>query len=112
MVDIISTEELKELIDSNAEFVLIDVREPAELNYGMIPTAVNIPLGNIREGLGKFDKDSNIIFHCRTGARSQEAAEIAFQLGFVNAKNFKDSIWGWFKLNDNGGVEFYGPEPF
>ena len=110
MVEIISTEELKKLIDEKGDYVLIDVRESEELDNGMIPTAQHIPLGNVIDGLSKFDKKDNIIFHCRTGVRSEKAAQFALGLGFVNAKNFKGSIWEWSEIDPN--VKRYGAEPF
>ena len=106
-MEIISTEELKELIDDEGDYVLIDVRELNELDFGVIPTSQHIPLIDLRKGLGKFDKSDNIIFYCRTGSRSEGATQIAIDLGFVNAKNYKGSIWEWSLIDSN--VERYGP---
>jgi rhodanese-related sulfurtransferase len=113
MVSIISTDELKSKIDSKSDFTLIDVREKEELEYGMIPTAINIPLDKLESELlmeGRFDKNKEIIFNCRTGARSAMATEIAIRLGFTNAKNYKGSIWEWSEIDSN--VKRYGPSPF
>ena len=128
-MEIISTEELKELIDENKDkekkdYVLIDVRESDELVHGMIPTAVNVPLDEVEDALSELDqqafkekfgfekpdKDDNIIFHCRTGGRSAQSTNTALSLGFVNAKNFAGSIWAWSEIDDN--VRRYGLEPF
>ena len=51
---IITTEELKKLIDDKKNFVLIDVRRQDELHYGMIPTAHHLPLNDIEDA---FDLD-------------------------------------------------------
>ena len=51
-VPIISTDELKELIDKKEDYILVDVREPDEIKeYGKIPTSINIPLGELKEKL-------------------------------------------------------------
>lgn len=104
---IISTNELKELIDNKVDFILIDVREQNELGFGMIPTAIHIPLGNLTNDLNKFDKDDNIIFYCRTGSRSGGVTQFAIRLGFKNVRNYKGSIWEWSKIDPN--VKRYGP---
>ncbi|MEK6952450.1 MAG: rhodanese-like domain-containing protein [Nanoarchaeota archaeon] len=107
---IISTDELRELIDNSGNYVLIDVREPSELEYGMIPSAINIPLDDIEFGIERFDKNDNLIFYCRTGGRSHQAAETAKRLGFFNSRNYKGSVWEWSKIDSN--VMMYGPEPY
>ena len=67
MVPIISTDELKELIDIKGDYILIDVREPHELRHGTIPTSTNIPPKELVESLKRLKLNDNIIFYCRTG---------------------------------------------
>ncbi len=50
----ITTDELAEKMKAG-KVVLIDVREPSEFAGGRIPGAINIPLGRLREGVGKYD---------------------------------------------------------
>lgn len=112
-IKIISRNELKSLIDKKENYVLIDVRNPEELQHGMIPTARNIPLQEIEHAFDLSDeefnskysfvkpkKDDNIIFYCRTGGRSNRAAKILLDKGF-NAKNYKGSIWDWAEIDAN-----------
>ena len=114
----ISTEELKRLIDEKGNYVLIDVREPTELHYGIIPTARNIPLREIQFILSqlneselkekyKFSKEDNLIFYCRTGSRSSDITETAINHGFSNARNYQGSIWEWSQIDNS--VKRYGP---
>lgn len=109
-IPIVSYEEVKQL-KNHPNALLIDVREPEELKEtGQIPTSINIPLGQIAEELGPaIDKDafkakygrekpaknSEIIFHCKIGKRSQHAAELAKTLGFQNTKNYLGSWMEW-----------------
>ena len=54
----ISVYELKKKLQEDGNFILIDVREPDELNKGAIPGAQNIPVGKIEEeveALKKYD---------------------------------------------------------
>jgi thiosulfate:glutathione sulfurtransferase len=115
MSDIISMGELRKLIDDKGAYVLIDVREKEELDFGIIPTSVNLPLGDVEEalsgmddetfrakyGFGKPEKDARIIFYCRTGSRSSLATDSALKLGYSNAKNFEGSIWAWSEIDEN-----------
>jgi len=118
---VISLEDLQQLIKSKADYILIDVREKDELVHGMIPTAHHLPLGEVEAAFDlsdnefkekyKFDKPSktdNLIFHCRSGGRSDMATKYAKSKGY-NAKNFKGSIWAWAEIDEN--VKRYGPEP-
>src|SRR3989338_1479778 len=118
---IISRNELKKLIDLKGDYVLIDVRNTDELANGMIPSAKNIPLSKIEHafdmdedefketyGFSKFTKKDNLIFHCRTGGRSEMATQIALGKGY-NARNYAGSIWEWAEIDKN--VKRYGPMP-
>ncbi|HIH14974.1 MAG TPA: rhodanese-like domain-containing protein [Nanoarchaeota archaeon] len=111
-MQIISREELKRLIDSKAEYVLIDVREKEELSYGMIPTAQNIPLHDLEEtfalseqafqekyGFAKPKKEGKVIFYCRTGGRSAMATQYAESIGYVHAENYAGSIYDWATID-------------
>ena len=63
MHEIISREELKKLIEREREYILIDVRLPKELQYGMIPTAHNIPLPELDEALDLPNKTFEQRYH-------------------------------------------------
>ncbi|KAJ5586902.1 uncharacterized protein N7459_002667 [Penicillium hispanicum] len=78
--------------------VLVDVREPAELNAtGIIPTAINIPLASQPDALyltedefetrfgfpkPRVDVDQNLVFYCKAGVRARAAAQMAVQAGY------------------------------
>jgi len=121
-VSVITTNELKELIESKGSYILVDVRNKEELENGMIPTANNVPLPEIENALDlspdefqekynfpKFEKDDNLIFYCRTGGRSQMATSIVLSKGFTKCKNYAGSVWEWSEHDSN--VKRYGPSP-
>jgi rhodanese-related sulfurtransferase len=95
----ISVEELKKRMDAGEELHLVDVREPyenAEFNIG----GILLPLGMIRsmqideiEGL----KDEEVIFYCRSGNRSGQAAMFLDMAGFTNTKNVAGGMLAWQK---------------
>ncbi|MCA0986748.1 sulfurtransferase TusA family protein [Guptibacillus algicola] len=78
---VISNEELNELL-SNDAYTLLDVREPAEYAFGHIPNAVSIPLGEIEEKMTELSKDKKVLVICRTGSRSDLAAQKLSSNGF------------------------------
>ena len=115
---IINTDELKDMIDNEKDFVLIDVRNESELRYGMIPKAVHLSLQDFLEawdlsddkfydqyGFRKPSKNKLIVVYCRTGSRSNLATEYLEENGY-NVKNYLGSVKAWSRIDDN--VKMYG----
>lgn len=69
-------------------FLLVDVRTPAEYALGHIPTAINIPYGEIAQGMRQVSKSSPIVLYCASGRRAGIAARTLAELGFSNVHNF------------------------
>ncbi|HHV79108.1 MAG TPA: FAD-dependent oxidoreductase [Firmicutes bacterium] len=67
--------------------VLLDVREPAEVQMGSIPGGINIPLGQLRQNLDKLPRDKRIVVYCQVGLRAYVAARILTQNGFSRVYN-------------------------
>lgn len=65
-------------------YLILDVREEAELLALSIDGALNIPLGQLRQNLDKLDKEKNIIIFCAVGVRAYNAARILMNHGFKN----------------------------
>lgn len=73
---------------------VLDVREPAECAAGMIPGAVNIPLGQLRGRLGELDRGKPVVVHCQVGLRGYLAERILKQNGFM-AMNLSGGYLTW-----------------
>ena len=65
----------------NNEFFL-DVREQEEFSAGTIPSATNIPLGQLRDKLGELPKDKRLHVFCQVGLRGYLATRILIAHGF------------------------------
>ncbi len=86
----ISAKEAKNIIDSEEEYIIIDVREQEEFDEGHIPGAILIPYEQIAEKADKMlpDKDKQILVYDRSGRRSKIAAESLANIGYTNIKEF------------------------
>jgi len=95
MVKEITVKELKKLMDEEADFQLIDVREPHEFEIANLKGQL-IPLGELPNNMDKIAKNKQVVVHCRSGARSAQAIEyLQQQLGLENLYNLKGGVLAW-----------------
>ncbi|HEU5033419.1 MAG TPA: adenylyltransferase/sulfurtransferase MoeZ [Mycobacteriales bacterium] len=87
--------ELKALMDSGSDFLLVDVREPAEWEIVRIPGAVLIPKGELPSKLSELPQDKPIIAYCKSGGRSAEALALLKNAGFADAKHVQGGVTAW-----------------
>jgi molybdopterin/thiamine biosynthesis adenylyltransferase/rhodanese-related sulfurtransferase len=96
----VTVQELKELIDSKADFQLIDVREPHEFDICNIDGEL-IPQADVPHSIDRISKDKQVIVHCRSGARSGNMVQwLEKNHGFTNLYNLKGGILAWAKEID------------
>ncbi|MGM0844913.1 MAG: sulfurtransferase TusA family protein [Bacillota bacterium] len=79
----------------NENITVLDVREEAEFVFNHIPNAVSIPLGELEERMVELNKDDEIFVICRTGSRSDLAAQTLSQNGFTNVINVIPGMSQW-----------------
>ena len=91
----ITVKELKERMDRGDAPRLIDIREPHEHAICTIPGAELIPAAQFIQRLGEFDQHTEIVVHCRSGARSGRAVEMMKARGFTNARNLTGGVLAW-----------------
>ncbi|MDX6201531.1 MAG: sulfur-carrier protein adenylyltransferase/sulfurtransferase [Frankiales bacterium] len=98
----ITSGELKAKIDAGDEFLLVDVREPAEYEIVKIPGSVLIPKGDIISGaaLADLPQDKPVILYCKTGVRSAEALAVLKKAGFRDATHVQGGVVGWVRQVD------------
>ena len=93
----ISFAEAKEILDNDANAVLLDVREEAEYITGHAVDAVLLPLRELdavsaAEAIPSHD--TPVLVYCRSGRRSREAALILAELGYTEVYDI-GSLIGW-----------------
>ena len=84
----ISSLEAIDMMNNEKDYVIIDVRTIEEYSDGHIEGAVNIPLDDINDIVNLYDKDKLIMIYCRSGNRSNKAANILDDLGYRNVYDF------------------------
>ncbi len=96
----VTVEDLKKEMDRGEKLVILDVREPHEIEISSLPGSVRIPLGSLRENLNRLSTADEIVVHCRTGVRSARAVELLRQAGFRKARNLAGGIDRWAQVID------------
>jgi adenylyltransferase/sulfurtransferase len=91
----IEPRDVKSMIDSGEDFILVDVREPHEHQIASIPQATLIPLGQLPNRLGELPRQARIVCHCKSGMRSAKAVDLLKQNGFARVSNMKGGILAW-----------------
>jgi len=96
----VSVEELQARMKKGDVFVL-DVREPHEAQIATIGAPL-IPVGSLESRLAELapHKNEEIFVHCKTGGRSQKAAQILKAAGFTHVSNVQGGITAWAERID------------
>ena len=78
--------EAKNMMDSGAQYILLDVRTEEEYKQGRIDGAMPIPYDQIetRAVAELPDKGALILVYCRSGSRSSTAAHTLVSMGYTN----------------------------
>ena len=86
----ITAEKAKQLMDTEENYIILDVRTQEEYDQGHIPGAILIPDNRIDADAEKVltDKNQLILVYCRSGRRSKLASEILVELGYTNIREF------------------------
>lgn len=106
----LTPQEAYEVLTADQNALLVDVRTKAELELvGRVPNALNIEWAfypgmvanphfaeQLKVELEKrdFDKNSVLVFLCRTGGRSNNAAVVAASMGYTQAYNTLEGFEG------------------
>lgn len=96
--DISAPELARRLIENPP--LLLDVREPHELQISALPGALNIPLGALAARLSELDSAREMVVFCKAGTRSARALELLVSAGFKRVKNLKGGINAWAREVD------------
>ena len=104
----IGPEQAKEILDSDSNAVYIDVRTEQEFTNGHVPGSINIPVvwpdpstrrmtpnpDFVKVVSAHFTREKRIIAGCQAGGRSQFAAELLVNEGFLDVSNMQGGFGG------------------
>lgn len=111
--------DLEEALNSGANPLILDIREPYEFDAMHIKNSINVPRG-ILESACEYEyeetvpqlaagRDEDIVVVCRSGNRSVLACHTMHLLGFKKVRSLKTGLRGWNDyeqaLVDNQGKE-------
>jgi rhodanese-related sulfurtransferase len=82
---------------NNPDFIILDVRTPAEYASGHIENAVNLDYyeDDFEATLNTFDRNKTYLIYCRTASRSASVMKIMQRLEFTEAYNMLGGINAW-----------------
>lgn len=97
----ITIQELKKMVDSKADIVILDVRPKTDYAKGHIKGAISLPweheIDEVR--VSNLPRNKTVIIYCDCGPGESDSTSVALQLmnfGFIDVRVLKDpSIRGW-----------------
>lgn len=89
----ISPEYAKQLMDTEKNYIIIDVRTTEEYNEGHVKNAISLPNEEIVVDSEKVatilqNKDQMLLVYCRSGKRAAEASTKLVNMGYTNVYSF------------------------
>ena len=121
LVEQISPQNAFELLKNQKDSVLVDVRTNEELSFVGIVNASffenriillpwqTLPQMQINQNFAneltaKIDKNKEVLFLCRSGARSSQSANLALSLGFKKCYNITNGFEGDLDSKNHRGL--------
>ena len=87
--------EVKTRQEAKEDFLLLDVRSPAEHQQEHLAGSTLIPLGALRSRLAELPKDKEIVTFCKVSLRGYEAAKILQGAGFTRVRVMDGGMAVW-----------------
>jgi rhodanese-related sulfurtransferase len=93
----ITVDDVKQMLDSNADFLLIDVREDNEWTKDHLPVAVHLGKGILERDVEQHvpDLSTPLVLYCGGGFRSALAADALQRMGYTNVASMDGGIREW-----------------
>jgi len=108
----ISPRDLKQLLDSKEEVLVLDTRNEYETRVGKFENAIDLNLDTFRhfpnaiKSLPEDYKDKQIVMYCTGGIRCEKASAVMMKAGFTDVKQLEGGVLDYFK--ETGGAYWEG----
>jgi rhodanese-related sulfurtransferase len=98
----LSARDLKAWLDDSGREppLLLDVREPWEVNIGAIPGSLHVPMGEVVRRVAEIDAGKPVVAVCHHGARSMQVALFLEKNGYKNVHNLQGGVDAWSRTVD------------
>lgn len=91
----ITADELKSLIETNENLLVVDVREQFEYDRAHLANSTLIPTSEFSNRVSEIPKEKTIAVVCETGARSSQVAQYLARSGYGNVYNLSGGLISW-----------------
>lgn len=97
MIENVDVNKAAELLESDTDIVVLDVRTPEEFSSERIAGAVNIDFraADFSEKLASLDKNQTYLVHCAAGGRSAKSRDIMEKAGFTSIYHMDGGMGAW-----------------
>ncbi|HLB42666.1 MAG TPA: molybdopterin-synthase adenylyltransferase MoeB [Gammaproteobacteria bacterium] len=92
----ITVNELQQLKQQNADFILLDVREPFEYEICNLQGKL-IPLNELPHRLSELNRNQITIIYCKYGERSKRAVNLLMAHHFVDVRSLNGGMMAWIE---------------
>jgi rhodanese-related sulfurtransferase len=93
----LSPADFQKKVAATKDAVVLDVRTRAEVDKGIIPTAVNVDFKgeSFEAQIKKLDKNKTYFVYCAGGTRSEKAVDLMNSLGFKKTYDLDGGFNAW-----------------
>ena len=91
----LSVQQIRERRDAGEELLILDVREPAELQTAALDGTLNIPMGEIPSRYNEVPDDRPVVVMCHHGMRSLQVMMWLRKNDYDNVINMAGGIEAW-----------------
>ncbi|MGD2042281.1 MAG: rhodanese-like domain-containing protein [Acidimicrobiia bacterium] len=94
---LVDAAEAQELVASDPDVVVLDIRTPEEVAAGAIDGAqvLDFYSATFQAEIGELDRDTTYLVYCRSGNRSAQATQLMENLGFEDVYELEGGILAW-----------------
>lgn len=104
--DSITVQQLKEMLGTSNNPLILDVREAEEVKLCSLPSSIHMPLGTLSLQWEEIPKDRAIVTLCHHGQRSRIAALFLKDHGYERVYNLTGGIHAWATQIDSTMVQY------
>jgi phage shock protein E len=96
-VTVVDAAQAQQLLASQPDVVIVDVRTPAEYAEGHLDGAllIDIPSPDFTTKIDALDRDATYFVYCRSANRSAVATAMMLEMGFTNVYELGAGIRAW-----------------